>query len=101
MFPDIIKQIKEEIKELAKDEKSLRSISFSVLEKNKEFTCYFTWKKEDYDNYNPERFHFRNLIKSVCKKYFFKFNLKKSTSNKFIFNLLKEEDNIYFFKDTQ
>ena len=81
-----IDSLKNYIKNLAKDEDSLRSISFSCNEKEKEFICYFAWRQELYNKYFIERDIFRKQIISYLEKYGYKLNKKKSTAAKYVFN---------------
>lgn len=78
--------LKNYIKNLAKDEVSLKSISFSVNEEKKEFICYFAWQQEFYNKYFVERDIFRKQIISYMEKYGYKLNKKHSTAAKYIFN---------------
>ena len=81
-----IDSLKNYIKNLAKDEISLKSISFSVNEEKKEFVCYFAWKLELYSKYFVERDNFRKQIISYLNKYGYKLNKKHSTAAKYVFN---------------
>lgn len=81
-----IDSLKNYIKNLAKDEYSLKSISFSVNEQDKIFIIYFTWKREEYKKYFKERDIFRTNIKSYLKKYGYKLNIKKSNPAKYVFS---------------
>lgn len=81
-----IDSLKNYIKNLAKEEISLKSISFSVNEENKEFICYFAWQKEFYNKYFVERDIFRKQIISYLSKYGYKLNKKHSTAAKYVFN---------------
>ena len=78
--------LKNYIKNLAKDENSLKSISFSCNEEKKEFTCYFAWQQEFYNKYFIERDIFRKQIISYLEKYGYKLNKKNSTASKYVFN---------------
>jgi len=98
-FKKITEEIKDKVRNLAQEEESLKSISFSIIEEKSEFVIYFTWKKENYNIYNKERMIFRNVIKNICKSYYFFFNIQKSTSSKFIFNKIDIPDNIYLSKN--
>lgn len=80
-----VDSLKNYIKNLAKDEISLKSISFSVNEKGKELICYFTWKKELYNQFFKERDIFRNNVISYLAKYGYKLNKKKSNPAKYLF----------------
>lgn len=80
-----IDSLKNYIKNLAKDEKSLKSISFSNNEDKKELICYFAWQREFYNNYFIERDIFRKQIISYLEKYGFKLNKKYSTAAKYVF----------------
>lgn len=84
-----INSLKNYIKELAKNEKSLRSISFSYNEETLEFICYFTWQQELYNKYFIERDIFRKMIISYLEKYGYKLNKKNSTASKYVFNRQK------------
>lgn len=90
---DILKEFdlfKEEIKELAKSESSLKSISFTKPSKeNKILTCYFAWKSDF--NLFQERICFRESVKALAKKHFLLMNRKVSTSAKFIFEPFPEQ----------
>lgn len=77
--------LKNYIKNLAKEEVSLKSISFSTNEETKEFVCYFTWKKELYNKFFKERDIFRNVVISYLAKYGYKLNKKKSNPSKYLF----------------
>ena len=81
-----VDSLKNYLKNLAKDEKSLKSISFSVNEENKEFTCYFAWQQEFYSKYFIERDIFRKQIISYLEKYNYRLNKKKSTPAKYVFS---------------
>lgn len=81
-----IESLKNYIKNLAKDEISIKSISFSVNEEAKELVCYFTWKQEFYNKYFVERDIFRKNIISYLSKYGYKLNKKKSNAAKYTFN---------------
>ena len=78
---------KEYIKTLSINEKSLKSISFSISEEKKEFIVYFTWKKENYDNFYSDRDNFRESVKSYMKSIFFSLNFTKSNPAKYTFYL--------------
>ena len=81
-----MESLKNYIKDLAKNEVSLKSISFSINEENKEFVIYFTWLKESYNKFFVERDIFRNNVLTYLSKYGFKLNKKKSNPAKYIFN---------------
>lgn len=82
-----VDSLKNYIKNLAKGEQSLKSISFSINEEGKEFICYFTWKQEFYNKFFVERDIFRNNVISYLSKYGYKLNKKKSNSAKYTFSL--------------
>lgn len=80
-----------EVKEISKDEVSLKSISFSrVQEDTTELTCYFAWKQTE-KNLTVYRNNFREVVKKIARKYFLIFNRKKSTATKFIFQPMPME----------
>lgn len=81
-----IDSLKSYIKNLAKDEISLKSISFSCNEEKKEFICYFAWQQEFYNKYFVERDIFRKQIISYLSNYGYKLNKKVSTASKYVFN---------------
>ena len=81
-----IDSLKNYIKNLAKDEKSLKSISFSYNEDKKEFICYFAWQQEFYNKYFIERDVFRKQIISYLEKYGYRLNKRVSTASKYVFN---------------
>lgn len=95
-FKEQTEIIKGTVKDLAKNETSLKSISFSLIEDKLEFVIYFTWEKENYTNFNTERKLFRDNVKHICKSYYFLFNIQKSTSSKFIFNKIYIPKNAHF-----
>ena len=65
---EVCEKLKLEIKSLIKEESSyLKSISFSIMENSKEFIIYFTWKKDNFDNYFDERDSFRNVVKNLVE----------------------------------
>lgn len=82
-----IDDLKNYIKGIAQNEISLKSISFSVNdnEKDIELICYFTWKKEFYDKFFKERDIFRQNVISYLKTYNFKLNIKKSNPARYVF----------------
>ena len=77
--------IKENIKESAKYEESLKSISFSIDENEKRIIIYFAWKAENYDKYTKERNIFRNNIINACNAKHLYLNKNQSTSAKYTF----------------
>lgn len=80
-----------EVKEISKDEVSLKSISFSrVQEDTTELTCYFAWKQTE-KNLTVYRNNFREVVKKIARKYFLIFNRKKSTATKFTFQPMPME----------
>lgn len=81
-----IDSLKSYIKNLAKEEISLKSISFSFNEDKKEFICYFAWQQELYNKYFIERDNFRKQIISYLSNYGYKLNKKNSTASKYIFH---------------
>ena len=81
-----IESLKAYIKNLAKDEKSLKSISFSSNEEKKEFICYFAWQQELYSKFFVERDIFRKQIISYLEKYGYRLNKRNSTAAKYVFN---------------
>lgn len=81
-----VDSLKNYIKNLAKDEKSLKSISFSYNEEKKEFTCWFAWQQEFYSKFFVERDIFRKQIISYMEKYGYKLNKRNSTAAKYVFN---------------
>lgn len=83
-----VESLKSYIKNLAKDEESLKNISFSYKEEEKEFICYFAWQMALYNKFFVKRDVFRNNIIAYLSKYGFKLNRKKSTASKYIFNII-------------
>lgn len=77
--------LKNFLRNLSKNENSLKSISFSVNTEEKELICYFAWKQEGYNDFFVERDIFRKNIISYMQKYGFKLNKKKSNPAKYIF----------------
>ena len=91
---EIFEEAKVYIKNLANDERSLKSISFSVSEEKKEFIVYFTWKKDNYDSFYADRDIFRENIKNYMKSVFFHLNLLKSNPSKYTFNFRVQNHDI-------
>ena len=81
-----IDSLKNYIKNLAKDERFLKSISFSYNEEKKEFICYFAWQQEFYNKYFVVRDIFRKQIISYLERYGYRLNKKNSTAAKYSFN---------------
>lgn len=83
---EVCEKLKLEIKSLIKEESSyLKSISFSIMENSKEFIIYFTWKKDNFDNYFDERDSFRNVVKNLVENNHLYFNKIKSNLAKYTF----------------
>lgn len=83
---EVCEKLKLEIKSLIKEESSyLKSISFSIMENSKEFIIYFTWKKDNFDNYFDERDSFRNVVKNLVENNHLYFNKTKSNLAKYTF----------------
>lgn len=83
---EICEELKLKIKFLIKEESAyLKSISFSIMENSKEFIIYFTWKRDNFDDYFDERDSFRNTIKNLVENYHLFFNGKKSNLAKYTF----------------
>lgn len=98
---------KAEVREISKEEVSLKSISFSkVQEDTEELICYFAWKQTE-KNLTIYRNNFREIVKKIARKYFLIFNRKKSTATKFIFQPMpielvsRLEQTIKTFKDNE
>ena len=86
---DSATSIKDNVKELSKEEIAIKSISFSIPKDEQQITIYFTWKKEEYSKFHKERNIFRNVVRDYIQAQNYKLNIKDSTPAKYIFDKIK------------